>query len=579
MFFFFFFYRSLQEGQDIFGVDFDYEEFEKYDDDEYEDESEVDEYEDEPNEERSKKPKKQTRKKTSKKTIFDIFEPSELKRGHFTDLDNEIRKADVPERMQLRDVPITQVSESSTELDEEAEWIYKHAFCKPPISSQESYSRKSHSAVAKIKQALDFIRNQHLEVPFIAFYRKEYVQPDLNINDLWKVYKFDAKWCQLNVRKTNLHKLFENMRNCQLDNIMENPDAPIPDDIRVLKDDDFERLKAAQTPEELKDVHNHFLLYYVHLIPVMQEQNRKKESERLRQEKIDARRKALEASEDGVDGLTMDNLEIEEEPYTEESVKLNVDSGPYAMCRKAGLSGLAKRFGLTPEQYAENVRDSYQRHEVEQEPNDPTDVAKEYLNKRFVNVEDVLYAAKFMVARQLAKEPLLRKCVREIYYERAKVSVRPTKKGMKEIDENHPCYSMKYVKDKPVRDLAGDQYLKLQIAQEDKLLSIYVSEQIEGTSSADLIDEMKTLYQKDEFSKNVQEWNKLRSECVELAFTKMILPDLRRELQSILLEESKDAILKVCCRKMYNWIKVAPYKPGKIILCNSPKRSSPLSYQ
>ncbi|EDS27802.1 transcription elongation factor spt6 [Culex quinquefasciatus] len=552
---------SLQEGQDIFGVDFDYEEFEKYDDDEYEDESEVDEYEDEPNEERSKKPKKQTRKKTSKKTIFDIFEPSELKRGHFTDLDNEIRKADVPERMQLRDVPITQVSESSTELDEEAEWIYKHAFCKPPISSQESYSRKSHSAVAKIKQALDFIRNQHLEVPFIAFYRKEYVQPDLNINDLWKVYKFDAKWCQLNVRKTNLHKLFENMRNCQLDNIMENPDAPIPDDIRVLKDDDFERLKAAQTPEELKDVHNHFLLYYVHLIPVMQEQNRKKESERLRQEKIDARRKALEASEDGVDGLTMDNLEIEEEPYTEESVKLNVDSGPYAMCRKAGLSGLAKRFGLTPEQYAENVRDSYQRHEVEQEPNDPTDVAKEYLNKRFVNVEDVLYAAKFMVARQLAKEPLLRKCVREIYYERAKVSVRPTKKGMKEIDENHPCYSMKYVKDKPVRDLAGDQYLKLQIAQEDKLLSIYVSEQIEGTSSADLIDEMKTLYQKDEFSKNVQEWNKLRSECVELAFTKMILPDLRRELQSILLEESKDAILKVCCRKMYNWIKVAPYKP------------------
>lgn len=482
--------------------------------------------------------------------------------------------------MQLRDVPITQVSESSTELDEEAEWIYKHAFCKPPISSQESYSRKSHSAVAKIKQALDFMRNQHLEVPFIAFYRKEYVQPDLNINDLWKVYKFDAKWCQLNARKTNLHKLFENMRNCQLDNIMENPDAPIPDDVRVLKDDDFERLKAAQTPEELKDVHNHFLLYYAHLIPVMQEQNRKKEHERLRQEKIDARRKALEASEDGVDGLTMDNLEIEEEPYTEESVKLKVDSGPYAMCRKAGLSGLAKRFGLTPEQYAENVRDSYQRHEVEQEPNDPTDVAKEYLNKRFMSVEDVLYAAKFMVARQLAKEPLLRKCVREIYYERAKVSVRPTKKGMKEIDENHPCYSMKYIKDKPVRDLAGDQYLKLQIAQEDKLLSIYVSEQIEGTSSADLIDEMKTLYQKDEFSKNVQEWNKLRSECVELAFTKMILPDLRRELQSILLDESKDAVLKVCCRKMYNWIKVAPYKPGKIILLLSfPNRWSPLSYQ
>lgn len=37
------------------------------------------------------------------------------------------------------------------------------------------------------------MRNQTLEVPFIAFYRKEYVQPELNINDLWKVYKYDAK--------------------------------------------------------------------------------------------------------------------------------------------------------------------------------------------------------------------------------------------------------------------------------------------------------------------------------------------------------------------------------------------------
>ena len=32
-----------------------------------------------------------------------------------------------------------------------------------------------------------------LQVPFIAFYRKEYVEPELNINDLWKVYHWDEK--------------------------------------------------------------------------------------------------------------------------------------------------------------------------------------------------------------------------------------------------------------------------------------------------------------------------------------------------------------------------------------------------
>lgn len=81
--------RLLQEGQDIFGVDFDYNEFEQYEVDEYEDESaDEDEYEEE--ERGEKRTKKVQRKKVQKKSIFDIYEPSELKRGHFTDLDNHV---------------------------------------------------------------------------------------------------------------------------------------------------------------------------------------------------------------------------------------------------------------------------------------------------------------------------------------------------------------------------------------------------------------------------------------------------------------------------------------------------------
>ena len=38
--------------------------------------------------------------------------------------------------------------------------------------------------VAKIRKSLEFMRNQHLEVPFIAFYRKEYVQPELSMNEI-----------------------------------------------------------------------------------------------------------------------------------------------------------------------------------------------------------------------------------------------------------------------------------------------------------------------------------------------------------------------------------------------------------
>lgn len=45
-----------------------------------------------------------------------------------------------------------------------------------------------------------------------------------------------------------------------------------------------------------------------------------------------------------------------------------------------------------------------------------------------------------MVAMQIAREPILRRSVREVFYERATISVHPTKKGLKEIDENHPLY-------------------------------------------------------------------------------------------------------------------------------------------
>ncbi|XP_063703465.1 transcription elongation factor SPT6-like [Culicoides brevitarsis] len=565
---------SLQEGQDIFGVDFDFEEFEKYDDEEeYEDESEPDEYE-EDGEEREKRPKKAARKRINKKSIFDIYEPSELKRGHFTDLDNEIRKTDIPERMQLREVPITAVPEGSNELDEEADWIYKQAFCKPPISQQaekrqqnndswdtNQQTKKPLSTIPKIKQALDFMRNQQLEVPFIAFYRKEYVQPELNITDLWKVYKWDARWCQLFTRKRRLVELFKKMQEYQTDKLMANPDAPIPDDVLVIKDDDIDNVYCAQTPEELKDIHNHFLLYHAHEIPNMREAWRRKEKERKKLEKIAARRKELENLEEGAEPPPPIQSDDEGIADTEDldQLKIKMDSGPYSMCRKAGLASLAKKFGLRPEHYAENLRDSYQRHEVDQEQLDPTEVAKQYISPKFGTVEEVLDAAKFMVARQLSREPLLRKVLRETYFERAKLSVTPTKKGMKEIDENHNCYTMKYLLNKPVRELTGDQFLKLHIAENDKLLTMTIHERIDTSNSQSFLEEAKSLYSRDEFAKSVQDWNALRAECVELALTKMVLPDLRKELHAILLNEAKEFVLKACCKKLYNWIKIAPY--------------------
>ncbi len=82
---------------------------------------------------RTKKRRKFRRVK-KKSTIYDVYEPSELERGHFTEKDSEIRVTDMPERFQLRSIPVQETEEG--ELDEEAEWIYQQAFCRPPVSKQ-----------------------------------------------------------------------------------------------------------------------------------------------------------------------------------------------------------------------------------------------------------------------------------------------------------------------------------------------------------------------------------------------------------------------------------------------------------
>ncbi|XP_058804062.1 transcription elongation factor SPT6 isoform X2 [Phymastichus coffea] len=558
---------ALQEAQDIFGIDFDYDEFEKYGDDyeEDEEEEEEDEYAEDDDAERLKKTKKAAKKKATKKSIFEIYEPSELKRGHFTDLDNEIRTTDIPERMQLRSVPVTLASEE--ELTTEAQWIYNQAFERKTVSIQDAHlnaeakerARKGPQAVSKIKKALDFMRNQHFEVPFISFYRKEYVLPELNINDLWKIYKYDAKWCQLRQRKEALLVLFRKMKRYQEDHIMKDIDAPLPENMRLIEDEDIKQLENVQTTEELNDSYHHFMLYYSHEIPKMQEIVRKQEKEKRHLERIARRKQQItEAEENGEEPPPEEPEDVEEEE-NDETLKQAVRTGPYSICRRAGLDSLAKKFGLPPEQFAKNLSEEYQIYEVDQEPTEPNVVAAEFINEKFSTTEEVLKAAQLMVAMQIAREPLVRESVRKMYKEKAKISVRPTKKGIKIIDENHPIYTMKYVKGKPVRDLVGDQYLKLAMAQDDKLITISFSDQIEGNTTNNYVEQMKQLYYRDEFSKNVQEWNDLRVGSVEMALTKMVIPDLKKELHSILLTEAKDCVMRSCARKMYNWIKIAPY--------------------
>ncbi|OTF70728.1 hypothetical protein BLA29_013804, partial [Euroglyphus maynei] len=103
------------------------------------------------------------------------------------------------------------------------------------------------------------------------------------------------------------------------------------------------------------------------------------------------------------------------------------------------------------------------------------ETAQQHISKRFDTPEKVLQAATFMVGKQLSCDPLVRKTIRQMFYERATITVKPTKKGKKEIDESHSCYSLKYLRKKPISTFTGEQFLQMNMAKNDGLIDMIIT--------------------------------------------------------------------------------------------------------
>ena len=134
----------------------------------------------------------------------------------------------------------------------------------------------------------------------------------------------------------------------------------------------------------------------------------------------------------------------------------------------------------------------------------------------------------------------VRSFVRDAFYERAKLNVQPTKKGQRDIDESHDCFTMKYMSDKPINTLSGDQWLKLMEAEKAKLLEINLASDIGSfPKGKTFFQDVLEFFQYEAFSDMVKKWNALRKECLEHAFYKILYPMFRVEIRNKLTREAK----------------------------------------
>lgn len=580
---------AMQQAQDVFGVDFDFDQVD--DDDGYEDEEGYEEEYGEDGETSVTRPKK---KKSGRKTIYDIYEPAELEKSHMTAFDQQIRLKDEPERFQLRRFPVTEATDEEIKL--ESEWIFQVAFDQSTISRQivgdgeminePIAGKKSTAVIPEIHYALNCIRNEKLEVPFIASYRREYVQFLSNTfedtKDLWTIYKYDEQWCRLQTSKTSMYNLYNDMRSY----IAIRPHDPEGPSIRSITPEDLDRVNSVRSLYDLEDCRIHFKLYYSALVPEMKLsglEEKIKEKRASREEAAAAKEKVISEDDDGENDeeenhdVQDEDKPVEEAEETEEEklykrlsrFKISTTRDTYQRCRLNRIGDLVSKFGLAPEQFGENLRDDYQRNSVGQHYTRPIEEAQNHIvpNSRFQTKEAVLKAANFMYSKEISSDPLVRKIVRKYYFENAVINIKPTSIGMKEIDENHPCYAFKFLKNKPVTRLVGDQFLHIITAEKDKLLEVHFS--IEAVDSIDqkrvyvspYHEGLKALYYSDFSSIVTKEWNEQRDEAIRTAMTKQLLPCFEKQLREKLVKEAQDKIIDSCSDKLHNWLNVAPYVP------------------
>ncbi|KAL7079838.1 hypothetical protein ACQ4LE_000385 [Meloidogyne hapla] len=519
--------QVLDEAKDIFGVE-DLDEF-------YEDE-EVLEEELEEGEESIRT----TRPRGTKVTLLDTIEPSELEKGFVRAEDKKIICEDRPERFQIRKIPVTEIDDHDLQL--ESFWILEFAFKAQTLSQQSDTGLSIYKhgkgtievniaeeeAPEKIREAIRFIRNQLFEVPFIAFYRKEYVESSLLMPDLWKVYQFDEKWCRLQMRKARIADLLKRVQKYITESGY--------DEVSVLQrvtDKDYREIIGVQTNEELSDVYAHFQLYYG------------SEMRRI---------------------VEWERISILQEPQSEVEIssrfKLGSRTDKYMLCIQCGLSPMADAFGLTSEEFAENYTE-YVKHEVRQSTKEPNDDAKEYITETFPTPEKVVQGAMYLLAMRFSREPAVRKKLRQIYRQNLLLSVYPTKKGRNEIDESHWLHGRHYIRDKPVNELKDDEYLHYVKAKNDDLIEIdlHIETDTSGETNCMLLSlTREPIFSREEYFYITEEWNKLRKEVLRLCVCDILIPVFQREAHERLLEEARDCVIRKASLRLNNLISTEAYR-------------------
>lgn len=469
------------------------------------------------------------RKPPPQKLLEKQFEPSLLEEKFLTERDDRLRETDIPERLQILEEAAGALPSSEMAIRQAAEWIYDRAFghLAVPLRPEFRHLSKDKDLVSRqIANVLHFIHDDKFEIPFIAMYRREECldllkEPSDDHEDqerpmiqhygaLWAIQLWDKKWLLLQRRKTALLAAYEKRIPAEI------RDDPEKDE---LVDKIFRALSDAQSEQAVDDCDAKFNLHF-----------------------------------------PPDEIEVVDGGFKRPSRR-----SLYSICRKAGLGAVAKEFGLAPDLFGENLQATYKRHDIEDKPISPDELASRFFASRSANEfrdpGSVLRGARHMVAVEINTEPAVREHVRGIYSERAVISTRPTPDGNDAIDTFHQYAGVKWLLNKPINAFDDAQWLLIEKAAEEKLLEVTVSLPKEPIAS--LMQDCEALYLSDGVSLTAQQWNEQRKQILRDAIVTLLLPAMEKEARLLLTTRAKQWLSAQCGLQLWNKVSIAPYVPQR----------------
>lgn len=466
--------------------------------------------------------------------LKDVFEPSQLVEKLLTDEDNQIRWTDEPERFQLDRKPYKHVEITDEEFKEEAKWITSLILPKKAdLASKSDLHGPFQRAVGKV---LEFFVVDVVEVPYVFQHRKDYLihakktrnQPDpynpdqpeysisaeklLNQDDLWRIMELDLKFRAFIDKRNTMEKTYENLKS-----------------ITEIQDEMFEAMvPAAATMEELQELQDYLQFQYAAHIA------------------------DLKASEGT--GAT------QRRPGGRSTL--------YERVRKSSAYRMVRAYGISADAFALNALREGRKAYTDDPPDQPIDTADQLVSEEFPTGEQILLAARQMFAEEIFVNPRMRKHFRRAYYMMGVFSCHRTDKGLRKIDEQHPFYELKYLKEMTIPDIAGrpELLLKMLKAEEEGLIEVKVTLQNEREFRRQLLGEMTS----DNYSELADAWNDERQKCLDIAIAKLDR-FMMKSVKENIRQECESSILAACREEYSRKLDQAPYKPKGMMLGTVPR--------